>query len=147
MPGNPLVPRDGHAEVAPQTVDASYVIEPGEESPAGPSLFTAIVRRWYVVLIATVGACAIGLPLLWLLLKPEYTATAVNVTARPASKPIVGDRLDFTAAFPRQRCVHESTGQTALPTRSRTIVSSRLRSSRASRPRRTMTCSTIRLIR
>jgi len=35
-----------------------------------------VLRRWYIVLLTALLICAIGLPALWLTVKPEYAATA-----------------------------------------------------------------------
>jgi capsular exopolysaccharide synthesis family protein len=48
--------------------------EPGADSP--PSLIKPILKRWYIVLITFLVICAIGIPAVWLLIKPMQAATA-----------------------------------------------------------------------
>jgi capsular exopolysaccharide synthesis family protein len=41
-----------------------------------PSLILPVIRRWYIVLFTALLICAIGLPTVWLAIKPQYAATA-----------------------------------------------------------------------
>ncbi len=47
---------------------------PGAESSL--NLLVPVLRRWYVVLIVSLVICTIGIPAVWFLIKPAYTATA-----------------------------------------------------------------------
>jgi len=46
----------------------------GADSP--PNLIAPILRRWYIVLITFLVICAIGIPSVWLLIKPTFVTTA-----------------------------------------------------------------------
>ncbi len=48
-------------------------VEPGVESSS--SVITPILRRWYIVLITFLVICTIGIPAIWLLIKPLYGVT------------------------------------------------------------------------
>jgi polysaccharide biosynthesis transport protein len=56
---------------------------PGSE---GPNLMSRVIRRWRVVLITFLVLCALGIPAIWLLVKPFYMATsAIQVSPVMAS--------------------------------------------------------------
>jgi polysaccharide biosynthesis transport protein len=58
----------------------------GEAAAGGPSLFSMILRRWRIVLLTFVVACAVGIPAIWLVVKPFYMATsAIQVSPVMAS--------------------------------------------------------------
>jgi succinoglycan biosynthesis transport protein ExoP len=46
------------------------------ETDLSPNMMKPILRRWYIVLITFLVICAIGIPAIWLLVKPMYAATA-----------------------------------------------------------------------
>jgi capsular exopolysaccharide synthesis family protein len=57
-------------DITPLEVSA----EPGADSSL--NVIKPILRRWYIVLITFLVICAIGIPAVWLLVKPKYAAIA-----------------------------------------------------------------------
>ena len=68
------------------------------EDPAGPetestsNLIIPILRRWQIVLLIFFLICATGIPAIWLLIKPTYTATAAIRIAPIIPSILFGDR-------------------------------------------------------
>ena len=60
--------------------------EPGSE--ATPNLIAGVLRRWYIVLLIFFVMCAIGIPAIWLLIRPLY-----NVTGAIRVAPILANIL------------------------------------------------------
>jgi len=58
-------------EPRPAHFEGQY--EPGSEGTA--EMVTGIIRRWYIVLLVFVTMCGIGIPAIWLSIKPLYTVT------------------------------------------------------------------------
>jgi succinoglycan biosynthesis transport protein ExoP len=48
---------------------------PDPDSEATPDLLAGVLRRWYIVLLIFLIMCAIGLPAVWMLVKPKYEVT------------------------------------------------------------------------
>ena len=65
-------------------------VEPGADSH--PSLIKPILRRWYIVLITFLVICAIGVPAIWLLIKPMQAATAAIRVAPIISSILFSDK-------------------------------------------------------
>lgn len=67
------------------------------EAPAAPtadsslSLIVPILRRWYIVLITFLIMCVIGIPPIWLLIKPTYATTAAIRVAPVIPSILFGD--------------------------------------------------------
>ncbi len=68
------------------------------EAPAGPgvdsspNLIVPVLRRWYIVLILFLVICAIGIPAVWLLVKPAYATTAAIRVAPIISSILFSDK-------------------------------------------------------
>ncbi len=68
------------------------------EDPAGPesestsNLIIPILRRWRIVLLIFFLICATGIPAVWLLIKPTYTATAAIHVAPIIPSILFSDR-------------------------------------------------------
>lgn len=61
---------------------------PDPDGEATSDLFAGVLRRWYVVLLVFVVICAIGLPALWMLVKPKYEVTGA-IRLAPTSPDII----------------------------------------------------------
>src|SRR4030042_462951 len=62
---------------------------PPEQSDEGTSdMVAGILRRWFIVLLIFLMVCGIGLPAIWLKVKPAY-----NVTGAIRVAPILADIL------------------------------------------------------
>jgi polysaccharide biosynthesis transport protein len=57
-----------------------------EDTQYGPSLLARIIKRWRLVVMVFLIACLVGLPAIWLIVKPFYMATsAIQVSPVMAS--------------------------------------------------------------
>jgi len=65
--------------------------EPGGESTT--ALIKGVLRRWYIVLLTFFIMCAVGLPAIWLLIKPLYNVTGA-IRVAPTSPNILTGRAD-----------------------------------------------------
>lgn len=65
--------------------------EPGGESTS--ALIKGVLRRWYIVLLTFFIMCAVGLPAIWLLIKPLYNVTGA-IRVAPTSPNILTGRAD-----------------------------------------------------
>jgi capsular exopolysaccharide synthesis family protein len=73
-------------------------VESGERAgQAGTNLFAVLTRSWKRVLVVALVVCAVGLPVIWLAVKPQYTATAA-IRVDPVSKAIAFE--DQASAMP-----------------------------------------------
>jgi len=78
-------------EEQPENITYLEATVPDDREPA-PSLITPILRRWYIVLITALVICAVGIPSVWLLIKPAYAATAAISVAPTIPSILFGDR-------------------------------------------------------
>lgn len=79
-----------HDQVVGQDVVNLHIPpEPGSEATS--NLIAGIFRRWHIALLIFFVMCAVGLPALWLLIKPKY-----NVTGAIRFAPILADILTGT---------------------------------------------------
>jgi capsular exopolysaccharide synthesis family protein len=62
------------------------------EANSSPNLIVPILRRWYIVLITFLVICAIGIPAVWLLIKPAYAVTAAIRVAPIISSILFSDK-------------------------------------------------------
>jgi len=76
-----------YAQVAGQEI-VDLQIPPEQGSEATTDMVAGILRRWYIVLLIFLMVCGIGLPAVWLTIKPVY-----NVTGAIRVDPIVADIL------------------------------------------------------
>jgi succinoglycan biosynthesis transport protein ExoP len=90
------VPVERH-EPAAYPVETAYV--PAEPSPGerGPHIPRVLLRRWKLVLVASVVICAVFLPAIWLLIKPEFTATGAIQVAPVVPRIVFKDVSEFPA--------------------------------------------------
>jgi len=96
MDDNHLVPQPRESlEVTP--VEVSYAARPGEGPPPGMGLLSMVLRRWRVVLLSVILLCGAGVPLIWLLMEPQYTAISA-IEVAPVIRPIVFE--EATDALP-----------------------------------------------
>lgn len=64
----------------------------GVENTSNSSLLLPILRRWRIVLVVFLLVCAVGIPVIWLIVKPFYCATAaIRVTPVISSILFSGD--------------------------------------------------------
>jgi uncharacterized protein involved in exopolysaccharide biosynthesis len=61
---------------------------PAPDGEATSDLLAGVLRRWYIVLLVFAVICAIGLPALWMLVKPEYEVTGA-IRLAPTSPDII----------------------------------------------------------
>ena len=61
---------------------------PDPDGEATSDLLAGVLRRWYIVLLVFVVICAIGLPALWMLVKPKYEVTGA-IRLAPTSPDII----------------------------------------------------------
>ena len=70
------------------------------EQPTPPSVAEALRRRWYIVVLVSVVICVLGIPAIWLVIKPRYVVTgAIHVAPVQRSiltgEPERGDIADY----------------------------------------------------
>jgi capsular polysaccharide biosynthesis protein/acetyltransferase-like isoleucine patch superfamily enzyme len=62
-------------------VETSYAPVGPSPTQQGPNIPHILLRRWKLVLLTSLVTCAVFLPMIWLLMKPEFTAMgAIEVT-------------------------------------------------------------------
>jgi len=76
-----------HGQVAGQEI-VNLQIPPEQDSEGTSDMVAGIFRRWYIVLLIFLIVCGIGLPAVWLLVKPVYDVTGAIRVA-----PILADIL------------------------------------------------------
>ena len=76
-----------HSEI--QQADP-YLDETYERENASPNILSAILRRWYIVLITFIVLCGGGIPVLWLVIKPVYTTTGTIEVTPVLTNPLTG---------------------------------------------------------
>jgi uncharacterized protein involved in exopolysaccharide biosynthesis len=54
---------------------APFDVSAEPEAASSPNMIVPILRRWYLVLITFLVICTIGIPAIWLLIKPLYSVT------------------------------------------------------------------------
>jgi succinoglycan biosynthesis transport protein ExoP len=64
-----------------------------------PNMIKPILRRWYIVLITFLVICTIGIPAIWLLVKPIYAATAA-IRVAPIIPSILFSDKDSEGVIP-----------------------------------------------
>jgi len=71
---------------------------PLPESEGGPNPIAGVLRRWYIVVAVFFLMCAIGLPAIWLLIKPLYSVTGAIRVVPILSNILTGspDRGDIS---------------------------------------------------
>ena len=75
------------------------VYETPSQSPQMPqsSIVQAILRRWYIALFVALALCGVGMPAVWLLIKPKYVVVgAMNVS--PVVTDILTGKTDYREA-------------------------------------------------
>ncbi|MCJ7728282.1 MAG: polysaccharide biosynthesis tyrosine autokinase [Sedimentisphaerales bacterium] len=63
--------------------------ESGGESASG--LIVAVLRRWYIAVLVFLIMCAIGVPVIWLLIEPRYDVTSAIRVAPILSNILTGE--------------------------------------------------------
>lgn len=61
---------------------------PNSEDEAAPDLLAGVLRRWYIVLLVFMLICAVGLPGLWMIVKPKYEVTGA-IRLAPTNPDII----------------------------------------------------------
>ncbi len=61
---------------------------PDPDGEATPDLLAGVLRRWYIVLLVFLVICAVGLPAVWMLVKPKYEVTGA-IRLAPTSPDII----------------------------------------------------------
>ncbi|MFH0964485.1 MAG: polysaccharide biosynthesis tyrosine autokinase [Planctomycetota bacterium] len=59
-----------------QRVDVSYLGEGTEGAEGGMEIVQVLARKWKLAALVALLVCAVGLPMIWFLVKPLYTATS-----------------------------------------------------------------------
>ncbi len=76
-----------------------FASPPAPEEVADSSPFKSVLKRWRVVLLTFVILCAIGIPGIWLLIKPSYQATAA-IRVAPVIPSILFNDRDSDGVIP-----------------------------------------------
>ena len=76
-----------HDQLAGQEI-VNLQIPPEQDNEATTDMVAGILRRWYIVLLVFLVVCGIGLPAVWLMVKPQYDVTGAIRVA-----PILADIL------------------------------------------------------
>ena len=69
---------------------ASFESPSESENQSTSNMITGILRRWYIVLLIFFVMCSIGIPAIWLSIKPLYSATGAIMVAPLLEDPITG---------------------------------------------------------
>ncbi len=64
--------------------------QPDSGGGGSPSLFSGILRRWYIVLSVFILACGAGLPIVWYHIEPEYVVTGAIRFKPDVQNPVTG---------------------------------------------------------
>jgi succinoglycan biosynthesis transport protein ExoP len=70
---------------------ANFESPPEAESQSTSNMIMGILRRWYIVLLVFFVMCAVGVPAIWLSIKPLYSATGAIMVAPLLENPITGE--------------------------------------------------------
>jgi capsular exopolysaccharide synthesis family protein len=83
--------------------DIAYLRLPVEpEADSSPSLVMPILRRWYIVLTTFLLMCVIGIPAIWLLIKPKQAVTAA-IQVKPVISSILFTDRESEGVLPMYR--------------------------------------------
>jgi succinoglycan biosynthesis transport protein ExoP len=92
-----MIEKHQSQQLSQDTTPFEVSAEPGADSPT--SLIKPILRRWYIVLITFLIICTIGIPVVWLLIKPMQAATAA-VRVAPIIPSILFSDKDSEVVIP-----------------------------------------------
>ena len=81
-----------HDQMVEQRV-VNFESPPEPESESTSSFIKGVLQRWYIVLLIFLIMCAIGLPAIWLLVKPLYVVTGA-IRVAPTSPNVWTGRAD-----------------------------------------------------
>jgi capsular exopolysaccharide synthesis family protein len=81
-----------HDQVVEQKV-VNLESPPEHESESTSALIKGVLQRWYVVLLTFFIMCAVGLPAIWLIIKPLYNVTGA-IRVAPTSPNVWTGRAD-----------------------------------------------------
>jgi capsular exopolysaccharide synthesis family protein len=70
---------------------ANFETPPEADSHSTSNLIVGVLRRWYIVLLIFFVMCAVGIPAIWLSIKPLYSATGAIMVAPFLEDPITGE--------------------------------------------------------
>jgi len=76
--------------------------KPVSDGESAANLTAPMLRRWYVVLITALVICSIGIPTVWLTVKPAYAATAA-IRIAPIIPSILFSDRDSEGVIPMYR--------------------------------------------
>ncbi len=75
----------------PASRDEEFGMPSGADSDATSNLVVGILRRWYIVLLVFIIICAIGIPAIWLSVKPVFTVTGAIRLAQIIPNILTGE--------------------------------------------------------
>jgi len=78
-----------HNQVVEKVANFETPVEPGSETTS--NLVAGILRRWYIVLLIFFVMCVIGIPAIWLLVKPLYSVTGAIMVAPILENIVTGE--------------------------------------------------------
>jgi len=70
---------------------ANFEMPPESDSHSTSNLIKGVLRRWYIVLLIFFVMCGIGIPAIWLLIKPLYSVTGVIRVAPILANILTGE--------------------------------------------------------
>jgi capsular exopolysaccharide synthesis family protein len=70
---------------------ANFETPPEANSQSTSNMIMGILRRWYIVLLIFIVMCGIGIPAIWLSIKPLYSVTGAIMVAPLLEDPITGE--------------------------------------------------------
>ncbi len=70
---------------------ANFETPPESDSESTPNLVAGVFRRWYLVLLIFFVMCIVGIPAIWLLIKPLYNVTGAIRVAPILSNILTGE--------------------------------------------------------
>jgi len=96
---------------------ANFEMPPESDSHSTSNLIKGVLRRWYIVLLIFFVMCAIGIPAIWLSIKPLYSVTGAIRVAPILENIVTGEEEKFGGT---------STYQSFMYTQAEMITSSRV---------------------
>jgi capsular exopolysaccharide synthesis family protein len=82
-----------HEQAAGQEV-VNWQVPPDPDGEPTSNFMAGVLRRWYIVLLVFVLLCALGLPGIWMLLKPSYEVTGA-LRVDPIRENILSGQTDI----------------------------------------------------
>ncbi len=81
-----------HEQAAGQEA-GNWQSPPDPDGEPGSNIMAGVLRRWYIVVLVFVLLCGLGLPGIWMLLKPSYEVTGA-LRVDPIRENILSGQTD-----------------------------------------------------